>query len=531
MKGIKKLLTGILAATLALTMNVTAFAATNSEVTVGSGQASITVDNAAEGQEYKLYKIFDYEPSEAGATKGVYRVRDEWKTVVTSDDAKKYVEVDVNGYVKWIHSDENSSTTGKDHAIAEFAKLLQAAVDGKTVLGTATADVSTDNVADAKDKTVKFNGLDYGYYMVYSSLGALVSLDTTTPEATLKEKNDQPTISKEVKEDSTSKFGDKNDAQIGQVVEYKTTVNAKAGGKNYVVYDKMDAGLTFAKDRGVTVTGLTGDNFTKDSSANADYTLDATATNDYTFKLTINGTFKADATITVTYYATINEAAVVGTALVNDTYLEYNNHAKTEHDSTETFIYKFNLFKKDDSDHALAGAKFSLKNSIHEENIAFVLETAGDTYVYRVANATEAARAVAIDGSATKDADGNVVMPGLTVGNAYKEVITPASGKVEVRGLDADEYVLHETEAPSGYNLLDEDITFQVNRETTFGSYRISAGDEIKVDTNEIHVINKSGTLLPSTGGIGTTIFYIVGGLLIIAGVAYFIVRRKANAQ
>jgi LPXTG-motif cell wall-anchored protein len=110
--------------------------------------------------------------------------------------------------------------------------------------------------------------------------------------------------------------------------------------------------------------------------------------------------------------------------------------------------------------------------------------------------------------------------------------VTPDSGKVYVRGLDADAYTLTETEAPAGYNLLSAPVNVVVHRATENvidGNYYLSDDDNQNV--NEIGVINKTGSLLPSTGGMGTTLFYIIGGVLIIAGVAYFMVRRKADAE
>ena len=220
----------------------------------------------------------------------------------------------------------------------------------------------------------------------------------------------------------------------------------------------------------------------------------------------------------------INEKAIVSTKLVNDAYLEYNNKATTEHDTTETYVYAFNLKKTDENGNALAGAKFTMINGT--ETLAFVYEGTDDdnVYVYRVASAVEAYGAQAV---VTKDSDGNAIVPTLTVGSVYTEIITPASGKVYVRGLDADSYTLTETEAPSGYNLLDNAVDVVVKRakETIDGSYLINGS------ANEFEVVNKTGSLLPSTGGIGTPIFYIIGAILIVAGVAYFIARRKADAE
>ncbi len=507
MKRLKKLLTGILAGAMALTMALSSGNATK----VDAADHTITVQNASVGQTYTLYKLFDYEPTPDSVEVGSYKVTDETLKAYLRDNAASYLTVDSNGYITWTNTDTNSDTDGTGTAIAAFAANIQSAISSGQLSLTSAGE------ATATETTVVFTVSDYGYYMVSSTLGALVSIDTTKENATVYEKNTAPTITKEVKEDSTGNYGEKNDAQIGQVVEYKTTVNAKKGGINYIVHDKMDAGLSFNSDSvKVTKDG-------SDLTAGTDYTVNVPGTGENTFDIEFKNTtaFTEDSTIVITYTATITNAAVVSTGLKNDTYLEYNNKAETEHDITYTYVYAFDLYKNDETK-GLANAKFTMTNTTHGNSLAFVFEGTQDgKYVYRVANETEASNATAVS---TKDASGNRITPTLTEGTAYTEIITPESGKVYVRGLDSDNYSLVETEAPVGYNLKEEPTNVVVIRADAFdGSY--SVGD----DNNVVSVVNKTGALLPSTGGIGTTIFYIIGGILIIAGIAYFIVRRKGD--
>ncbi len=531
MKRLKKLLTGILAGAMALTM---AFGTGNAvKAEAAEEKHTITVENASNGQSYTLYKLFNYEPSAASESAGVYKVTDD-NVKAFLNTQKEYVKVDENGYVTWVNEDTKSDTNGKDTAIAAFAKNVQAAIeDGSlslTAIDTAKASEDDDKAEKLNEKDangiykykITFEVSDYGYYLVSSTLGALVSIDTTSSDATVYEKNTTPTIDKGVEEDSVpGVYGDKNDAQIGQVVNYQVVVNAKAGGTNYKIHDAMDEGLTF--DPGSV-------KFSDELPTGVTYELVTEPKDGDTFDIVFNGTFAADATIKVTYSALVNEKAVVSTAIVNDTYLEYNNKATTEHDSTETYVYAFNLYKNDGEETALAGAKFEMKNG--DEALAFVYEKKDESgvYVFRVASAEEAKNASAI---VTKDANGNVVTPVLTAGVAYKEIITPESGKVFVRGLDADSYTLTETEAPVGYNLLTAPKAVIVKRaeDVINGKYLIDGAAKEGDVANVVSVINNTGSLLPSTGGMGTTLFYIFGAILIIAGVAYFIVRRKADAE
>lgn len=526
MRGLKKVLTGILAGAMALTM---AFG-TGNAVTAKAADHTITINNASKGQKYTLYKLFDYEASVDNAEAGVYKVTDD-SVKAFLDTQTDYVKYDANGYVTWENNDTSSDTDGKDTAVSEFAKNVQAAIENGSLqlsaLQEITAEVKDDDnhviKLDSKDANgveqykVVFDVSEYGYYLVSSTLGALVSLDTTAPNAEVYEKNTTPHIKKEVKEDSGD-FGKKNDAQIGQEVEYKVTVDAKAGGKNYKVHDKMAEGLTFVADS-VEV---------KDLPSDVTFRVVTKPEDGDTFDVVFDGTFTADATVVVTYKAVINGKAVVSKKLENDTYLEYNNGVKTEHDTTETFVYAFNLYKNDGNGHALAGAKFEIANGT--QSLAFVFEEtdSNGAYVYRLANADEAKNAVEV---ATKDNTGKSITPVLTAGTVYTEIITPASGKVYVRGFDADTYTLTETEAPEGYNLLGKPVQVVVYRENEVidGNYKFA--DDVNKMLNEVSIINKSGSLLPSTGGMGTTLFYIVGGILIVAGVAYFMVRRKAQAE
>lgn len=522
MKGLKKLLTGILAGAMALSM---AFS-TGNALKAEAADYSITVKNASKGQSYTLYKLFDYEPSATSDEAGVYKVTDEGVKEFLKSQTD-YVSVDANGYVSWVNKDNTSDTNGKDTAVAAFAKNVQTAIKDGTLKLTAidTAKAIDEDLKATKLSSTDSNGVEqykivfsvseYGYYLVSSTLGALVSIDTTSPEAEVYEKNTTPTIDKGVEEDSDpGVYGDKNDAQIGQVVNYQVVVNAKAGGTNYKIHDAMDEGLTFDPDS-VKVSEL---------PTGVTYDLVTETTDGHTFDIVFNGTFAADATITVTYSALVNEKAVVSTAIVNKTYLEYNNKVTTEEDSTETYVYAFNLYKNDGKGTALAGAKFTMKNG--NETLAFVYEKTDEkgVYVFRVANAEEAKSAVAI---ATKNSSGNAIVPTLNAETAYTEIITPESGKVYVRGLDADSYTLTETEAPAGYNILAAPKAVIVKR----ANEKIDGNYLVNDEGNEVSVVNETGSLLPSTGGMGTTLFYIFGAVLIIAGAAYFIVRRKADAE
>ncbi|WP_022767487.1 SpaH/EbpB family LPXTG-anchored major pilin [Butyrivibrio sp. NC2007] len=538
MKGIKKLLTGILAATMVMGMSVTAFAGENTSIVDGAGteqsantqngtaaKGSITVNKAVKGEKYKLYKIFDFEAAGISGESGVYTIdsTSKWYGFVSSQT--KYLELtkvtgsETKYYVKWSNTDTSDSTTGNDKtAIAAFAKAAQAYAVKEG------SPVSADAETTADEEGASFSELDYGYYMVSSSVGALVGIDTVNSSVTINEKNEIPTSEKKVEEDSARSFGDKNDANIGQVVNYKSTVTIPAGGStNVVFHDAMTSGLTFDSKSVVVKNGET-------TLGSEQYTLETsnigTDTFQVVFKNSYTETLTEATTITITYSATLNSNAVVydkessnkyGGGNDNHSKITYGNAGETEWDWTRTYTYPVDIIKVDESDKPLEGAEFTLSlTSSANSLISLVQISAGndkDAATYRVATSAD-------EKSTTK-------------------LVTPKSGKLYISGLDADTYSLTETKAPEGFNLLAEPVTFVIDSNTdsaqgdnNTSQTKIEVSKTSKGATfTELSVVNKTGTLLPSTGGIGTTIFYIVGGLLIVAGVAYFIVRRKADAE
>lgn len=188
--------------------------------TSATTKGKITIDNAISGQTYKIYQILELEsfsgkPS-SGANTGnyAYKVVSEWNEFITTGEGNAYLE-STDGYVKW-------KGTTDDARVAEFAKKALAYATNKNLTATKTEDQVTT-------KTVEFTDLALGYYLVDSSAGALCSLNTTDTDVTIQEKNDVPSVKKEVQEDSTSAWGDSNTADIGQTVNFQTTITAQPG--------------------------------------------------------------------------------------------------------------------------------------------------------------------------------------------------------------------------------------------------------------------------------------------------------------
>lgn len=469
MKRTKRIASVLLALVMALSLITTAFAAGET--------GSITIDNAVVGKTYTIYRIFDLNSHNDDYTAINYKVSAKWAAFF-QDGAKglDYVTIDDQGYVTWkVDADK-----------AAFAKDAYAFAQASSI--------PNDGQDKATSSTVKFENLTLGYYLVQSDLGVLCSLDTTMPDVTIKEKNSQPTVDKQVQENSNGTWGDTNDANIGDTVNFKTTINVVDGQpKNYVLHDKMSNGLTF--DAG-SVEVKIGD---RTLTLGSDYTLITNPKDGCTFEIEFKeNVLKPNDVVIVTYSATLNEKAVIyPEPNTNETKLVYGEGSETTWDETKTFTYQFDLVKTKTDKTVLDGAEFKLYDAKTEGNeIALIDEGNG---VYRVATAAE------------KAAEGFVSA-------------TIKAGKVTIKGLDSGTYYLEETKAPAGYNVLAERVEVKIDHAnltaTVEGDTYVSGG---------VQVINQTGAELPSTGGIGTTIFYVVGGLLVVVAGVLLVTRKRMS--
>ena len=466
-KTFKKLFAALLAAALMLAMAVPAFAETNAT------KGSITINNTVKGETYTIYRMFKLDSYNAESNTYSYTVESAWENFFKTGAGGNYITLDGQKHPTWTAADENDSTT-----VAAFAK---AALDWAKVKGiTGTAETATGN-------TVTFSNLDLGYYLVDSSLGALCGLNTTNPNATIKEKNEKPAIKKEV-QTSNGDWSNENNAKIGDTVEYKVEIKVADGAQTYTVTDTMSKGLTF---NSTSLKVAVGSTF---ATADTDYTLTPTE-NGFTLVLpeTYVSTLTKGTTIIVTYNATLNKDAVIdGDGNTNEVKLGYGNHQNTVPSKVTTKSYQFDLVKVDGTTNKLLdGAEFELADG--ETKLSFVKDANGN---YRVATTGE------------KDAT---------------TTITVKNGKVNIYGLAGKTYTLIETKAPGGYNKLVTPETVNL----TDGS-KASATIESKtyVDGGVV-VKNNAGTVLPSTGGMGTTLFYIVGGGLMVAAVVLLVTKKR----
>lgn len=508
---------------LAATTVATANAADNATLTVS------TTDAKFAGKTVNAYKMFSATVSGDGKAVS-YTLTDEWKpffknSVGLTGVTDENVNDKANDYVSKL----------KDSTLVAFA--AKASNWAQTKANNITADATATVSADASNGkyTATFTGLGYGYYVVAvpgatlanakSQYATLVSVHSTKVDADIK--GDLPTVDKKVQVDGTGK--DATDAKIGDTLTFTltSTIPDMSAYDTYTFNfkDTLSKGLTFGQVKSVKVENVT-------LTENTDYTVTTpTASNNNTLTVAMKD-FKtkqqanAGKKITVTYTATLNENAVVGGAgNVNSAKIQYSNNPSTngtgesEPSKVRVFTYGFTVDKYTgdqytDAATRLAGAEFTLA---HKDGsaISFVQVSAGSATanaVYRVAKAGET---------------------GTTT------ITTPANGKVVFEGLKNGEYTLTETKAPAGYNKLASAIGVKVNgqnngTDTTNATVTITYNNDNGNDYNQtasngvIPVQNKSGAILPGTGGMGTIAFTVIGVLVIALGVAWTLKRKNA---
>lgn len=485
---------------------------------------TITVANPVAEKTYTAYKIFDVVYSATGGNY-TYTISSTspWFNAVKS--YSKLVLTQVRGTETYV-------LTSHTFSAPEFAAYLYGFVDGKEDPADIT-DTSAKTLEYTAAGTTQITQLDHGYYFVTSSLGSLCSLTTTDPDATIYEKNDHPKIEKKIVEGQNKV--DYNNAAIGDTVHYEITskVPAMEGYTKYVfkVTDVLSKGLTYKAD---TLTVKIGDvTLTKDT----DYTVTTSTTDEGTqividFTNFIQHKDKLNQAITITYDAVVNNDAVIGVAgNPNKVQLEYSNDPAqsgegegqpstdhTEWDEVVTYVTEIILNKVDKENQPLAGATFTLTG----EKLNTVIVKHQET-------------STAEDGTVTTQNKTTII---TKTENVSYTATTGPDGKLTFTGLAAGTYIITEIKAPDGYNLLTSPITVTIgwNAPTSADSINCTwsytwSGIEGAKDnnTNTITVVNTTGSKLPSTGGMGTTVLYAVGGALVLAAFVLIVTKRRAS--
>ncbi len=498
----KRTLTAILAVVLMLALCIPAFA----EETTPTG--TITINKASPNQTYSIYKMLDLDSYNPTSKSYSYKIIDAWKEFFTSyqiDHSNAYTITD-NTYVTWAVSSTVTAKQMEELALAAIAYATEHNIQ-------ATATVTTSE----SDENAQFTGLDLGYYLVESTVGALCGLTTTDPEGVIDAKNNPPTIDKEVKEDKDSSWSNTNDESLFKTISFRTKVTIMHGAKNYVLHDNMSAGLTLDPTSIKVTSDAAGDtpiaatNYTVVTTGEGLNHANDPVTEHQNIVCDFHIAFKKDYLDSITettvvyahYTAVLNESAVIGgNGNPNEAWLDYGENSHTTHDQTVTYTYEFDIVKTDTSANLLDGAVFYIYNDSSCEWPLPIKKVSKNLY-----------EVIKFDGVYYQDKASEI------------SIEIEDGGPTTIRGLDGNTtYYLKEVEAPDGYNILINAQSAELKAENNKAV--VSEG---KYQSGGFQVINKTGSELPETGGLGTTLFITFGSLIAVAAGVLLITKVRMN--
>lgn len=493
MKKAKKILGLLLAMVMMMSVAITAMA---------KGETySITINNSAEGHTYEAYQIF------------------------TGDLSTNEADAKVLSNIVWGSGVSEAGKTALGDAAAK-AETLKTEADAKAFakevapyLTTAAGSAST-----VTDGNYVISGLAAGYYLVKDQDGSLTGDNDSYTEYIIKvvsdttatPKSDKPKVEKKVKDTNdstgvTSDWQDSADYDIGDSVPFQLKATLANNVSSYTTYkvvfhDTLSKGLTYKDDAKIYIDGKETNGFTVTSTVNADGTTTLTVSCDDVKALGAGNS----SVITVEYTATLNNNAVLGSSgNPNEVYLEYSNNpnksgagnnetGNTPEDVVIVFTYKTIINKVDGEGQPLTGAEFTLEKYNNEtgiwEAIAVVKSDNGTTFTFS--------------------------------------------------GLDDGKYRLTETTTPAGYNTIDP-IEFTITAEhevlsdnpalTSLSGNatddKITFGSDVTEGSLSANVVNKAGSTLPETGGMGTTIFYVLGAILVLGAAIMLIAKKRMSSE
>ena len=513
MKHARKLASLLLALMMVFALTATASAA---------DAYTITITNAQTGHTYEAYQVFAGDLAEKDGVKILSNIV--WGSGVTE-----------------------AGKTALGNA-ADKAASLKTEAEAKAFAKEVAPYLQNPTESTAGTGSYSISGLSAGYYLVKDKDNTLSDQDDfytayimqVVGDVNAAPKGDKPTLDKQIKHNDDGSWGVVGDNQIGDTVEFRTisTVPDTTGYETYTYWicDTMSAGLTSNVKSAADVTIKVNDNGDKVLDANY-YTVNANG-NTFTIDVDIlkavkDGVLTSNDKLYAYYTGVLNENAKVYDEGKQDNaaHLEYSNNpngdgkGKSPDKKVYDWTFKMGINKVDKSDNALTGAKF-------------VLSKSGTIKVTDLACDDNGVPTVTADLIGLVKTGGGVYR--IALAGDTDIVYAIEAGNPVIKGLDDSvNYYLYETKSPAGYNLLSEPVSFRIaagyntdGSALSAGNPTVTIGNGEPSTTLSTDVVNQSGAELPSTGGMGTTIFYVLGAVLVVgAGVLLITKKRMSDAN
>ena len=485
MKHLKHMLAATLAVFLAFVLAVPAFAA-------DTGSITINPQTGAQGTNKASYEYYELLHASIDGNKVSY-----YLTNGADDDLRALLDaVTVNGSdlftftksadgTRWIAT-INKKADNTDYTDSDGADIA-AALNTTAIKNAALAH----NTFAQNNGTAKAEGLEKGYYLVTSTLGTSLVLQTLN-DVTIETKNEEYT---------SGKTASKTNMNVGDLVEYTVTVNVPATanvGDVVTVHDTLDQHLDYKAN---TIAAVYGDSNTPVTLA--DGTLKAGETFAKKFTVTSDMIGK---TVKITYKAELLSTALDDNGYVNDAYADTPTY-ETVPTQVEVHTFDFDLDKNFQG--------FATGDDASKFSATFELQDADGNVIKFVTDSTVPTKYTKADST--------------NLSSAVAVITIDQDDQVNVKGLAAGTYKLYEKTTSDGYNLLTDPIEITITDTTENGtiSHTVSYKIGTEQGTGTVTVLNQSGTVLPSTGGIGTTILYVVGGILVVGGCVALVTKRR----